>query len=324
MDETRSVDTSVSGWALEHHYLLLFTKCLTHHIICLFRCVLLLIFNCSYLPNVLLIRLSSVSDVSQALNSLWGEPTHQTSDTRGFLSTLLPLRASSTSFGHSAGFTDGASSLPCSVIPPGREINEALTMMGPRQWPRDSVSSTLCCCVFLNYHPFKGITLAPKVLCKNALLFFSPLWQTGAIHPVSEAWIHSSAAKAPGVFSHSVLTKLLTCCWRRCSPNHGPNNPEKVREPITGWGVRGCLWSWITLSIPTGTPGDAPKQFPPHLAEPLTGTHQTGTSQCGHQWGAKSHQLWDISHLISAFPVFFTSHGFEFVIKAKSGHKNGS
>lgn len=141
-------------------------------------------------------------------------------------------------------------------------------MMGPRQRPRDSVSSTLCCCVFLNYHPFKGITSAPKVLCKNALLFFSPLWQTGAIHQVSEAWIHSSAAKAPGVFSHSVLTKLLTCCWRRCSPNHGPNNPEKVREPITGWGVRGCLWSWITLSIPTGTPGDAPKQFPPHRHPP--------------------------------------------------------
>lgn len=81
----------------------------------------------------------------------------------------------------------------------GKEINEALTMMGLRQRPGDSVSSTLCCCVFLNHHPFKRITSAPKVICKNALLFFSPLWQTGAIHQVSEAWIHSRAAEAPGV-----------------------------------------------------------------------------------------------------------------------------
>lgn len=64
MGESTSVDMSVLGWGLEHHCLLLFTKCLTHHIICLFRCVLLLIFNGSYLPNVLLIRLSTFSDVS--------------------------------------------------------------------------------------------------------------------------------------------------------------------------------------------------------------------------------------------------------------------
>lgn len=63
MGESVSVDMSVLGWGLEHHYLLLFTKCLTHHIICLFRCVLLLIFNWSYLPNVLLITLSTFSDV---------------------------------------------------------------------------------------------------------------------------------------------------------------------------------------------------------------------------------------------------------------------
>jgi len=62
--ESISIDTSVLGWGLEHHYLLLFTKCLSHHIICLFRCVLFLIFNWSYLQNVLLIRLSTFSDVS--------------------------------------------------------------------------------------------------------------------------------------------------------------------------------------------------------------------------------------------------------------------
>lgn len=37
---------------------------MSYHIICLFRCVLFLIFNWSYLQNVLLIRLSTFSDVS--------------------------------------------------------------------------------------------------------------------------------------------------------------------------------------------------------------------------------------------------------------------
>lgn len=72
-----------------------------------------------------------------------------------------------------------------------------MTMMGLRQRPRDSVFSMLCCRVFLSYHPFKRIISVAKVVGKNALLFSSPLWQTGAIHQIFEAWRPQQSNRSP-------------------------------------------------------------------------------------------------------------------------------
>lgn len=100
-------------------------------------------------------------------------------------------------------------SLPCdSTWSTGREIIEALTMMGLSQRRRDSVSSVLCCCVFLNYHPFKRITSAPKVVCNTVLLFFPHLWQTGLIPQISEAWSPQQGNRSPqgSLVTHSYMS----------------------------------------------------------------------------------------------------------------------
>lgn len=132
--------------------------------------------------------------------------------------------------------------------------------------------------------------------------------------------------KPPGVFSHSWLNKFLISCWRSCSPGafcggaktwfKQPREDEGAHHRLECQGLSLELDNpqhlhrnpvWCSQAIPTKA-GQMP----------FTGTHQTGIPQCGHQWqqwGAKPHQLWDISHLISAVWVFFTSHGFEFAIK---------
>ena len=128
---------SVSGWGLEHHYLLLFTKCLTHHIICLFRCVLLLIFNWSYLPNVLLIRLSTFSDVFPFWSHCEANQHIKTVTHKAFSASwcswcsvqhlcIAPWRLSKWPFLLSMVWN---STLP-SPYSAHREINKALTMMG--------------------------------------------------------------------------------------------------------------------------------------------------------------------------------------------------
>lgn len=63
LDGELYADARFSIKALCHHYLVIFTKCLTCSIICFFTCLPFLSFNCFYLPNVLFITLSSFSDV---------------------------------------------------------------------------------------------------------------------------------------------------------------------------------------------------------------------------------------------------------------------